>query len=331
MYAICSIMTTFLISLLALIFTGWTAVQAQEPAPVLAWPVDCALGTSCWIQQYPDHDPSPGAEDFACGSATYDGHDGTDIRLRTTKDRALVKAAAAGVVKGARDGMPDKLLRTAADRAAVKDRECGNGIVIDHGKGWETQYCHLRQGSVVVKPGTQVAQGQQLGEVGFSGEAAFPHLHLSVRQGAAKIDPFSGAMGTHCKAQDTAIWADTTLTEATVGNILEIGFASGPVELPELENGSTPPVPTGTDPPALVAYAWLINLRQDDHIDVTLSSKRAEIASNSVTLDRNKAQYVLFAGRKRPAAGWSPEAEAHVVVTRQGKKVLEKRRVLNLR
>jgi murein DD-endopeptidase len=25
-------------------------------------------------------------------------------------------------------------------------------VVIDHGGGWETQYCHLREGSVLVRP-----------------------------------------------------------------------------------------------------------------------------------------------------------------------------------
>jgi hypothetical protein len=69
----------------------------------LQWPVDCILGQDCFIQQFADHDAGAGAKDFSCGGATYDGHDGTDIRLRTTADAAKgvnVLAARGGVVTG---------------------------------------------------------------------------------------------------------------------------------------------------------------------------------------------------------------------------------------
>ena len=46
-----------------------------------------------------------------------------------------VLAAAPGVVRGTRDGETDRLVRSDIERAAVKDRECGNGVVIDHGGG----------------------------------------------------------------------------------------------------------------------------------------------------------------------------------------------------
>jgi hypothetical protein len=41
----------------------------------------CELGKICFVQNYVDVDPGPAALDFTCGSATYDGHKGIDIRL----------------------------------------------------------------------------------------------------------------------------------------------------------------------------------------------------------------------------------------------------------
>ena len=109
-------------------------------------------------------------------------------------------ASAAGRVKAARDGVEDRLVRDEAGRAAVKGRECGNGVVIDHGEGWETQYCHMRKGSVTAKPGDAVEAGAKLGEVGASGEAGFAHVHLTVRQNGRPLDPFDGgpAVGAAC-------------------------------------------------------------------------------------------------------------------------------------
>ena len=34
---------------------------------------------------------------------------------------------------------------------ATAGRNCGNGVTLDHGDGWQTQYCHMRRGSVAVK------------------------------------------------------------------------------------------------------------------------------------------------------------------------------------
>jgi murein DD-endopeptidase MepM/ murein hydrolase activator NlpD len=111
------------------------ALASPAGAFELAFPAGCTLGQDCYIQQYHDHDPGPEATDYTCGPLSYDGHDGTDIALPTRADMAAgvaVLAAAPGVVKGLRDGVAD-----AAPFPTGQD--CGNGVVIDHGNGWETQ------------------------------------------------------------------------------------------------------------------------------------------------------------------------------------------------
>ena len=48
------------------------------------------------------------------------------------------------------------------------------------------------ENSLSVKVGQTVQQGEQLGFVGHSGIAEFPHLHFAVFKDGNVIDPFSG-------------------------------------------------------------------------------------------------------------------------------------------
>lgn len=152
------------------------AVPATAGDFSLHSPIDCDLNGPCYIQQYVDHDPSENALDFMCSNLTYDGHKGTDFALATYDMIATgidVLAAAPGIVAGLRDGMDD--VRFAPEHAAdIDGRECGNGVVIRHKGGWETQYCHLRKGSVTVESGQKLTTGDVLGQVGMSGQAEFP-------------------------------------------------------------------------------------------------------------------------------------------------------------
>ena len=70
----------------------------------------------------------------------------------------------------------------------------GNLLMIDHGMGLNSAFLHLSR--IDVKPGDRVTQGQPVGAVGNSGRATGPHLHWSLRWGAAKLDPLivAGAM-----------------------------------------------------------------------------------------------------------------------------------------
>jgi len=63
----------------------------------------------------------------------------------------------------------------------------GKNVILYHGDGFTTLYAHMRELSVV--EGQLVAQGDQLGEMGSTGSATGPHLHLEIRFGAAAVDP----------------------------------------------------------------------------------------------------------------------------------------------
>lgn len=59
----------------------------------------------------------------------------------------------------------------------------GNVVVIDHGNGEYSLLAHLQKGSVRVKTGDKVKQGDVLGLLGNSGNSDAPHLHYQLMAG----------------------------------------------------------------------------------------------------------------------------------------------------
>jgi murein DD-endopeptidase MepM/ murein hydrolase activator NlpD len=60
-------------------------------------------------------------------------------------------------------------------------------VVVDGGDGTRVLYCHLS--GVDVAEGESVTAGQVIGEVGTSGLATGPHLHLEVQIDGRPVDP----------------------------------------------------------------------------------------------------------------------------------------------
>jgi murein DD-endopeptidase MepM/ murein hydrolase activator NlpD len=66
---------------------------------------------------------------------------------------------------------------------AGADPELGNYVLIDHHNGEFSVFPHMMPGSVLVKAGDAVHQGEMIGRVGFSGDAIFPHVLYSLLSG----------------------------------------------------------------------------------------------------------------------------------------------------
>lgn len=322
---------------LAFLLLSVSANHAVAKAPNLSLPLDCVAQKTCFIQNYVDLDPSKYVRDYTCHKASYDGHKGVDFRILSIvamKKGVRVLAAAGGVIKGVRDGMEDRLF--GGKRASgVKGRECGNGLVIDHGEGWETQYCHMRKGSLTIKKGDLVKRGQKLGLVGLSGKTAFPHIHLSLRYRGRIVDPFGGEKpsNTACKTKTNAsLWQQKVLKQFPYvsGQPFLWGFTDRPVKKGTLMTRGGVPVPASTKAAAMVFFGLALNLQKGDQLRISLRGPKGVIAGTvSKPMNRHKASYLLFAGKKRLSFSWPRGTYKGVFsLERNGKQVWEKVEIL---
>ena len=310
------VLFVFALSIIGLALALYLLLRGEGQHLRLSLPLECELGKTCFLQNYVDIDPGSGRRDYACGQATFDGHKGTDFRALSVKaaEGLRVLAVADGKVLRERDDMPDKLLGEYVSKEektkAIAGRDCGNGMVIDHGGGWTTQYCHLRRSSLMVRPGQRVKRGDPLGLVGYSGSADFAHVHITVRHNDTVIDPFSGRKQDNAcglKAGEAAgLWEDGLRDKMRYGGdaILGIGFTGSPPDTNQFERNHSV-VPLEADSDALIFYARLMNMRVGDRVRLSLRGPGdLKLDNTTKPLKRSKATQVVYMGRKRKTERW---------------------------
>lgn len=303
---------------LTVVFLSLAATSAAGDLR-LDLPIDCTLGEDCYIQQTVDHDPTEEASDFACGPMTYDTHKGTDFALPSlAMQRAGVDvlAAADGIVMGVRDGMPD--MRQIGENAPnVNGRECGNGVVIQHDDGWETQYCHLANGSVAVQSGASVTAGTILGHVGLSGQTQFPHLHLSVRHNGAVIDPFDPDGAITCGApSNETLWSQPI--DAPAGGLITAGFTAGVPDYEAIKAGSAATDEIAARDP-LVVWGYVFGGQAGDTLHLRIEGPDGHVMDESTALEKTQSQLFRAVGRRPPGGGWAAgEYTGEVQMIRNG-------------
>lgn len=288
------------------LWAGMLALAALAPVAGLGfearWPAECTLGEDCFILNHPDRDPGPGWQDLFCAAQSYDGHDGTDIALPTHDAMGApvtVRATAPGRVRHARDGQAD-----GAYLAGVRapQQACGNAVLIDHAGGWSSLYCHLRNGSVQVMAGQDIAAGAPLGEIGLSGDTEHPHLHFELRQNDRLIDPFRPGDLTGCgPAPEAPLWSPAV---PSPGNgLLQAGFA---VEVPDwgtVKAGLTPRPVLPAKAPALVLWAYGWGARPTDHIEIEITGPEGFRLDQRSGFEAHKVLFMRAAGKRAPKTG----------------------------
>ena len=259
---------------------------------------------------YVDTDPTPTAQDYACGRSTYNGHKGIDFAVRdmeAVRRGVAVIAASPGFVVGVRDGMKDISFRKIAE-AAISGRECGNGVLVQHDNGWSTQYCHMRQGSIVVKKGDGLVAGQVIGMVGQSGKAEFPHLHLQVKQGTTIIDPFIGlARRKPCGPGAQPLWKPSAvaLLPYQPTAVYNVGFAIDVPTPEKARNGDYDKVVHPRQAANLVLWADVFWIHPGDKLVFHLiGPKGKSLFTHEVKTSKLQARRFAYAGLPRTGEKW---------------------------
>lgn len=218
--------------------------QRNTITTILNWPLkpaanlhDCSYYV---IAAYVDENPAAGlAQDFNCGSNTYDGHRGTDIStwpynfIKMDSNLVEVVAAAPGMIISKRDGEYDR--NCVGPGSALN----ANYIMIQHADGSTALYWHMKSGSVNQKKiGESILAGEHLGIVGSSGSSGGPHLHFEIWAGGTietRIDPYFGT----CNTLNAASWwaaqkpyAETQLVKVSVNTTDIIIPACPAAEIP---------------------------------------------------------------------------------------------------
>jgi Peptidase family M23 len=298
-----------------------------DDRPQLSLPLACQPHKTCFIQTYVDVDPGKGIKDYMCGSATYDQHSGVDFRLLSAaaviKTPVPVLAAADGTVKAVRDGVADVFFKKAKPQD-IAGRECGNGVIIDHGNGWETQYCHLHQNSVHVAKGQAVKRGDQLGDAGYSGMADFAQVFLSVRHDGKVVDPFLPDADGKCdpNARGPGLWEPMAAAAFPYnsGEMIGADFAGAPPDVSALEVNDRDVVPLTPTSPTLVLYGRFINLKKGDRVHFVATGPRGAIFDEfAQPLGKNKATFVAFTGKRLGNDPWpTGHYDGRVALVRDG-------------
>ncbi|EQB05453.1 hypothetical protein L288_12470 [Sphingobium quisquiliarum P25] len=285
--------------------------QSRQGAPELDLPVDCQIGGQCLIHKLVNVARGKGISDYSCGHLTMADHDGIDFRVRTLADMragVAVLAAAAGRVLRTRDGKAD---RNAEEQPVPPSLMAGNAVIIDHGNGWETQYSHLRMGSVKVRPGDRVKAGQVLGLVGMSGNAAFPHLHFELRHNGATVDPFSGLTPpVACAAtSSSSLWSASArkMLAYRPAAVISVGIASERPTAPDARAGKYAFTTLAKDAPALILWADALGVAAGDEQRFAIRSPDGRVIHERRSrVEGGGLAWFAFSGVPNKGGNWAP-------------------------
>ena len=174
---------------------------------------------------------------------------------------------------------------------------CGVRVAIQHEKGWETSYCHLKEDSLTVEKGDRVAMGYPIGSVGMSGQADWPRLSFATIRNGLVFDPFSGKSTLEpCETSSDPLWLYDILPPYEPASIAAIGFTVGMVKDDDILNGTAERATAiRSDTPQIALWTLLFNVRKEDKLTFILSDPEGTIINKvEFTADEDYDRYPLF-------------------------------------
>ena len=94
-----------------------------------------------------------------------------------------------GVDLSVPEGTPVKVVANGIVRRASEDAVNGKVVIIEHGRGVATAYCH--NSNLRVTTGQKVTAGDIIADSGTTGRSTGPHVHYQLELGHKPMDPFA--------------------------------------------------------------------------------------------------------------------------------------------
>lgn len=288
-----------------------------NPPIELILPASCRLEENCWFVNYPDIDTTEGIKDYNNGIFTYNGSFGTEIAIQSLLQMQKgipVVAAQDGTVIFTTNNFKDNL--PLAQGINVNEMPfCGNSVVLEHGLGWQTVYCHLKKGSVSVKKGDFIRKGNKIAEVGASGRAVFPHLYFAVLRDGVSFDPFTGRQlsvnkegeGKAEMKQYKPFWAPVVKDKLPYREVavVNVGVATEDPTLDSIKEGKYQDVEIQTTIDSIVLWIYGFHFQKGDFIKAVLQNPAGTRVSYEMkTISTDEREKAAFFRIPKPKDGW---------------------------
>lgn len=282
----CQIIALFLLVLI---------VSNTTKAFELQFPVSCQIMGDCWVTNLVDlRGNNNQNEDYMCGKKSTNNSNSTHISLRnpsqTSRNYAVI-AAEDGIIKTARN----------------VGGFCGYRIVIDHGNGWETSYCHLKPKTIIVNEGDAVKQGQIIGALGMSGQANWPHLSFAVIRNGMIFDPYSGRSNIEgCTTTNLSpLWKDNISPPYEPAHLTGIGFTIGYPTDPQIIHGMDPAAEISSKTTQIALWGMMMNILKGDDIHMQILNPYGEIYNEThIIAKANRDYYPIYYSVNRKNMLW---------------------------
>ena len=250
----------------------------EVPRKFPFYPLGATLYRDVFTNNFVDVNPTTGFQDWDCTDFTFDGHEATDVDVRTFTEQSIgvqIFSALDGTVAATHDGETDMHTTCVG---------LPNYVAIDHGGGRTCYYLHMKLGSVAVTPGQVVRAGHPIGLVGSSGCSTNPHLHFATydNSGATLIEPYQGPCrpGESLWIAQTPIYRQMYIRDMNLTNVLIENEPGLPFDMPR-----TGTFVTGTQ--SVGFWINLMNMPGNQTWRVRYRRPNATIAFDSGTVNFN--------------------------------------------
>ncbi len=139
--------------------------------------------------------------------------------------------------------------------------------------------------------------------------ADFAQVHLSVRHDGKIVDPFLPDANGKCdpNARGPGLWEPAAAAAFPYknGEMIGAAFAGAAPDVNALELDDQDIAPLSPTSDAFVLYGRFINLKKGDRVNFTALGPSGELFDESAApLDRDKATFVAFIGKRRGKDEW---------------------------